>query len=591
MQTLDWIILSLTIIIIVVYGIWKSRGSRNIENYLKGEKSLPWYTISLSVIATQASAVTFLSVPGQAYVDGMRFVLFYLGLPLAMIVISAVIVPVYYRLRVFTAYEYLESRFDLKTRVLTAFFFLIQRGLAAGVSIAAPAIVLSVILGWNITYINLFIGGLVIVYTVTGGSKAVSQTQKLQMITILTGMGIAGYLVVQMMPQDVNFGDALFLAGQTGKFNTMDFSFDLDNKYTLWTGLLGGFFLQMAYFGTDQSQVGRYLGGTSLSQIRLGLLFNGIFKIPMQFFILFIGAMLFVFYQFQQPPIIFNNSELDKIHNSKYAEKFHTLEQKHQEVFVAKKAKAKALVEARHHADTKKIQEAKQAFQEADIKAKALRGEVAEMLQEIDKQDTQKLVKLSEEERLEQNTNYINSKDSNYIFLTFVTNFLPAGLVGLLIAVILSASMSTTASELSALASTTLIDMYKRMIYTQGSQKHYLRMSKVLIVFWGILAIIFAQLASHLGTLIEAVNILGSLFYGTVLGVFLLALFFKKVASNATFYAAIIGEVLVILIYLQVFGFKVAYLWLNMIGCLLVIILAFIFTLLLKTQKPKTHEL
>ncbi|GAB4396682.1 MAG: hypothetical protein OHK0053_11300 [Microscillaceae bacterium] len=559
MEILDWLVLLGSTFGIVWYGLWKSRGEKNIDDYLKGGHSLPWYTISLSVIATQASAITFLSAPGQAYVDGMRFVLFYLGLPIAMVVISAVMVPLYYRLNVITAYEFLESRLDLKSRVLTAFFFLIQRGLAAGVSIAAPAIVLSVVLNLNITIINFFIGLVVVLYTVMGGSRAVSQTQKLQMITILGGMAWAGYLVIALLPKEVGWEGAMYLAAQTDKFNTMDFSFDLDNRYTLWSGLLGGFFLQMAYFGTDQSQVGRYLGGTSLRQIRLGLLFNGVFKIPMQFAILYIGAMLFVFYQFQAPPLIFNTSVQQKIAQNGYNEELRQLEQKQKAIFQEREAAAQALLRARNNPE-KEIALPKQRYLETHEAAKALRAETGRLIQKAEGQ-------APTAPNLQKDLDYMNNIDANYIFLSFVTRFLPAGLVGLLIAVILMASMSTTASELNALASTSTIDIYKRLINPKASEKHYLNISRLLTLFWGGLAILFAQLASHLGTLIEAVNILGSLFYGTILGIFLLAFWPRRVSGHAAFGAAILTEILVILVYLEFLGFKIAYLWLNMLGC------------------------
>lgn len=567
MELLDWIVLSLTILGIVSYGLWKSKGKQDMDNYLKGGKTLPWYTISLSIIATQASAITFLSAPGQAYIDGMRFVLFYLGLPIAMIVVSAFFLPVYYRLNVYTAYEFLESRFDVRTRMLTSFFFLIQRGLAAGISIAAPAIVLAVILEWNIFWINLFIGFVVILYTVTGGSKAVSQTQKLQMIIILSGMGIAGYLVVAMMPESVGFQDAMRFAGKTGKLNTMDFAFDLDNKYNFWSGLIGGFFLQMAYFGTDQSQVGRYLGGSSMSQSRLGLLFNGIFKIPMQFAILLIGAMLFVFYQFQPAPLFFNTSEVYKIENSRYAEDYAKLEAEHQRLNLEKRQKAEQLIVAMRKDNPEAVSRAQTEFEQAQAETKTLRREAVTLLKKNDPN--------------------ANDNDANYIFLTFVTNFLPVGLVGLLIAVILSASMSTTASELNALASTSVVDLYKRGIYSKGSDGHYVIVSKLMTVFWGLLAIVVAQLANHLGTLIEVVNMLGSLFYGTILGIFLLALFFKKINANAAFWAAIIGEIVVIGVS---FTGIVAYLWLNLIGCFVVVALGLLFNQLMPPPIAKSSE-
>jgi solute:Na+ symporter, SSS family len=564
MSLLDWAVLAGTTLFIVIYGLWKSKGSGDMDDYLRGSHTLPWYTISLSVISTQASAITFLSAPGQAYVDGMRFVLFYLGMPLAMVFICAFMLPVYYRLNVFTAYEFLETRFDVKTRILTAFFFLIQRGLAAGISIAAPAIVLSVILGWHTSYVNFAVGGTVVLYTVLGGSKAVSQTQKLQMIIILVGMAIAGGLVVLMMPQNVSFGDAMRLAGKTDKLNTMDFNFDWDNRYNFWSGIIGGFFLQMAYFGTDQSQVGRYLGGSSMTQSRLGLLFNGIFKIPMQFGILFIGAMLFVFYQFEQPPLMFNTTEVAKVKNSPYAQEFTNLEKAHQVVFEQRKIQAQAYIEAMKTENAQQIAQAQAKYNQIEKELKNIKSQAIDLIKKNDQT--------------------ANTNDANYIFLTFVMKYLPAGLIGLLIAVILFAAMSTTSSELNALASTTMVDMYKRVIYPNGTEKHYVWMSKLMTVAWGVFAILIAQAAVQLGTLIEVVNMLGSWFYGTILGIFLLAFFFKRVASDAVFISAIISEILVIMIDYKVFNLlfgwnlSVAYLWLNMIGCIAVIILSLLGT-------------
>lgn len=558
MQLLDWIVLVGTTLFIILYGLWKSRKSNhNMEEYLRSSHSMPWYVISLSVISTQASAITFVSAPGQGYSDGMRFILFYLGLPLAMIVVSAVFLPIYYRLNVITAYEYLETKFNVKVRVLTSFFFLIQRGLSAAISIAAPAIVLSVILDWNIYLTNLFLGGVVAVYTILGGSDAVSQTQKLQMLIILIGMAVAGYLVVALMPTEVAFVDAVRVAGKTGKLNTMDFTFNWNNQYNLWTGLIGGFFLQMAYFGTDQSQVGRYLGGSSLTQSRLGLLFNGIFKIPMQFCILFIGVMLFVFYQFNQPPIFFNKAEVEKIAKSEYAGEFKNLEKSYQQVFEEKKIKTQALILAMRNKDSIQIQTAEKDFKLTESKFKDIKKETLALMKK--------------------NDSNANTNDANYIFLSFVTKYLPAGLIGLLIVAILFASMSTTASELNALASTSVVDIYKRTIYTTGSEKHYLLASKVLTLVWAAFAIAVAQFSVQLGTLIEVVNMLGSWFYGTILGIFALALFFKNINSSAVFVAAILSEIFVISLAL---GTSVAYLWLNMIGCVAVIVFSLLGTLI-----------
>ena len=564
MHFLDWLVLLSTVIGITIYGMWKSRKEEKLADYFSG-RTLPWYTISLSVISTQASAVTFLSAPGQSYGDGMRFVLFYLGLPLAMIFVCAFILPIYYKANIVTAYQYLEMRFDMKVRILIASFFLIQRSLAAGISIAAPAIVLSVILGWDSFTLNLLNGGLVLFYTVWGGSKAISQTQKLQMLTILIGMGIAGYLVVALMPSQVSFQDAIHLAGEGGKLNTMNFEFRWDDKYNFWSGIIGGFFLQLAYFGTDQSQVGRYLTGSSLTQSRLGLLFNGIFKIPMQFGILFIGVMLYVFYQFAMPPIFFNNSELEKLRRSPQKELLEKLEAQHQKAYQYRQEVAIKLLEAHKVKDEAKTKEIKIAYLEADKAMKVVKKDFIDLLKKHDKS--------------------ANTNDTNYIFLSFVNKYLPVGLIGLLIAVILFASMSTTASELNALASTTTIDIYKRALFPSASEAHYLLTSKVLTIFWGVVAIIIAQFSLEVGTLIEVVNMLGSWFYGTILGVFLLAFFTKNVTSNAVFIAAIVVETLVICIDFKFFGLfpklNIAYLWLTPLGAILVIFLSLFLDLII----------
>lgn len=571
MQLLDWLVLIGTTLFITLYGLWKIKKEETIDGYLRSDHNLGWFTIMLSVISTQASAVTFLSAPGQAYNDGMRFVLFYLGMPLAMVFISVFIIPVYYRLNVVTAYEFLESKFDVKVRSLAVFFFLIQRSLAAGISIAAPAIVFSVILDWNSYFTNVVIGGLVVIYTVWGGSDAISQTQKLQMIVILVGMSIAGYLVVALMPANVQFYDAMHLAGKAGKLNTMDFSFDFNNKYTIWSGLIGGFFLQMAYFGTDQSQVGRYLGGSSMTQSRLGILLNGIFKIPMQFGILFIGAMLFVFYQFTQPPIFFNSVEVHQLSKSKYKAEYQLLEQKHQQNFEEKKQITYQYVNALRVPEKDQTADFKANFKKIEEKY--------HFTEQKNKEIKKDFITL-----LKKNNPKANEKDVNYIFLTFVNTFLPVGLIGLLIAVILFASMSTTASELNALASTVMVDIYKRSIKTQASDKHYIKMSKIFTILWGVFAIVIAQLSLHLGTLIEVVNMLGSWFYGTILGIFLMAFFGSKhTNSSSVFWAAIITQITVIAMDYQIIPIKVAFLWFNVIGCVMVITLSLVLRLVFRT--------
>lgn len=559
MQLLDWIVLCGTTLFIVIYGLWKNKKEdEDITTYLRSGHTLSWFTIALSVISTQASAVTFLSVPGQAYTDGMRFVLFYLGMPLAMVFICVFILPVYYRLNIVTAYQFLETKFDAKVRVLVAFFFLIQRSLAAGISLAAPSIVLSVILGWNFYYTNIAVGSLVVLYTVMGGSNAISQTQKLQMIIILLGMVSAGYLVVYLLPKEVSFVEALQVAGTSGKLNTIDWSFDWHNKYTIWSGLIGGFFLQMAYFGTDQSQVGRYLGGSTITQSRMGLLFNGMFKLPMQFGILLIGVLLFVFYQYEQPPISFDKVELQKIAKSNYAADFAKVENKYDNAFIERKKASQNLVESFKKNDKKEIEKAEKIFLEKEQQFQNIKKEANVIMKKNDKQ--------------------ANTNDANYIFLTFVTNHIPVGMVGLLITVILFASMSTTASELNALTSTGMVDMYKRLFWDNASDKHYILVSKIMTILWGTLAIFIAQLSLHLGTLVEVVNMLGSWFYGTILGVFLLAFFSKNLKSNAVFIATIITEILIILIDFDVFPYvDIAYLWLNVVGTFFVIVLSYLF--------------
>jgi solute:Na+ symporter, SSS family len=564
MTNLDWIVLFGTTFFIVAYGIWKSRKNDSSEDYLMAGHSLPWYTISLSVISTQASAITFLSAPGQAYTSGMSFILFYLGMPLAMVVVSAFFIPVYYRLKVYTAYEFLEQRFDVNVRLLTVFFFLIQRSLAAGVSIAAPSIIISALLGWNIFATNLVNGLIIVLYTVLGGSKAVSQTQKLQMIIILLGMAVAGYFVFLTFPKEVTITDAMYLSGASGKLNTMDFSFDWNNRYNFWSGLLGGFFLQLAYFGTDQSQVGRYLGGSSMTQSRWGLLFNGLFKMPMQFGILYIGVLLFVFYQFTMPPIFFNQHELAKVEQSPNADKFKAVQKDYEMAHEVRKMAAQAYLKSVKEKDVAKIQTDKEVYLESNKQLEATRKQS---------------INLIKESNPEANTN-----DINYIFLSFVIKYLPAGLLGLLMCVIFAAAMSTAASELNALATTSVIDIYKRLINKKATDHHYVQVSKWLTLFWSIVAIFFAQLASQLGTLIEAVNQLGSLFYGSILGVFLLALFSKGISSKAVFIAALLGEIIVLYFYNFT---QIAYLWYNLIGCLVVIVASIILSFFFNIIKPK----
>lgn len=550
MTTLDWIVLVATTALIVLIGIFKYRGTRTMQGYLKGDQSLSWPTIGLSVMATQASAITFLSVPGQAYDDGLRFVQFYFGLPLAMIVVAAVFVPIYYRMKVYTAYEYLEGRFDVRVRLFAALLFLISRGLAAGITIYAPAILLSSILGWPLEGTSVAIGLVVILYTVVGGSKAVSQTQKQQMLIILCGLIAAGVAAALALPSDVSLGDALSVAGASGRMNPVDASFELSDRYNLWSGIAGGFFLSLAYFGTDQSQVGRYLGGRSVTESRLGLLFNGVLKIPMQAGILFLGIMVYAVYVFSAPPAFWNEATLTEA-RSKSAE-VAPLEARFAEVAERREVAARALIAADGEAG------------EAAATA-ALRGAESEMRQ----------IRTELKTAIKTVMPKAQMEDRDFIFLGFALNHLPAGLLGLLVAVILAAAMSSIASELQALGSTTTIDFHRRLAKTTPSDGATVKIGMAYTVVWGLFAIGFATFASLLDNLIQAVNILGSLFYGTVLGIFLTAFFLKRVGASAVLYAAIIAETLVVTLYFTV---EIGFLWFNLIGCAAVCGLALVFT-------------
>jgi SSS family solute:Na+ symporter len=562
MSTIDWTVLIASLVFIVTYGVWKGRGSKNIQGYLMADRNIRWYIVALSVMATQASAITFLSTPGQAYADGMRFVQFYFGLPLAMIVLSITIVPIFHKLNVYTAYEYLENRFDLKTRGLAALLFLIQRGFAAGLTIYAPSIILSTLLGWNIYVTNLAIGVMVIIYTASGGSKAVSWTQTQQMIIIMFAMAGAFYMIIHLLPQNVSFTDALYVAGKMGKLNAIDFSFDLNNRYNIWSGVIGGFFLALAYFGTDQSQVQRYLTGKSITHSRLGLLTNGLVKVPMQFFILLLGAMVFVFYQFTAPPLFFNKVESQAVRDSKLGEKYRAIERQYKAASNEKTELIKLLVKARQQGDEEVLAGVEDRLDRAEEKVNDLKAQGVALIRKHSANE--------------------NIGDTNYIFLSFVLKYMPVGLLGLIIAAIVAASMSSTSSELNALASTTVVDIYKRMMKTEASDRHYLNASKLLTVAWGIFAIIFAQYANRLGTLVEAVNILGSLFYGTILGIFLVSFYLKFVRGGAAFYAAILAEIGVILCYLFT---RISYLWYNVVGCLLVVIFSIPINHFLQSRK------
>jgi Na+/proline symporter len=548
---LDWVVLIGAIATIVGYGVWKARGKQDMARYLRGGNQDRWHTIGLSVMATQASAITFLSTPGQAYQDGMRFIQFYFGLPLAMIVLSVVFLPRYFQLHVYTAYEFLEARFDRKTRQLTAFLFLLQRGLSAGITIYAPAIIVSSVLGWPLRLTCLCIGGVVIAYTVFGGARAVSQTQKQQMLVMLGGMLVAFIVIVRRLPPEVSLGHALHIAGTLGKLNAVDLSVDPSTRYTLWSGLLGGFFLAMAYFGTDQSQVQRYLGAKSLAESRLGLLFNGLVKIPMQSLILFVGVMVFVYYQFNAPPIFFNQSELARAKQTPFASTLSTLEQAHSVAFEHSRAEIWQLEHALLQHDNAAIAAAEQRVRAATSAANSLRSQARQTIAQA----------LPD----------ANTKDADYVFLSFVMRNLPRGVVGLLLAVIFCAAMSAVAGELSALASTTVVDFYRRSLRKDATDAHYVRAARWFTAGWGVLAVLFAAFASMLDNLIQAVNILGSLFYGTVLGIFLVAFSARQIRGSAVFIAALAAEALVVGVFVAT---NVSFLWYNVIGCVGVLLFA-----------------
>jgi Na+/proline symporter len=558
MQIIDWIVLIGTLLFIVLYGTYKTRNNKNVTDYLKGGNSSNWWTIGISVMATQASAITFLSTPGQAYHDGMGFVQFYFGLPIAMVIICMVFIPLYDKLKVFTAYEYLESRFDLKTRSLTAILFLIQRGLAAGITIFAPSIILSAVLGWDLVTLNVIIGSLVIIYTVSGGTKAVSITQKQQMAVIFAGMFITFLIILNYLPQEISFTKALELAGANGKLDILDFSFNLDNRYTFWSGIIGGTFLALSYFGTDQSQVQRYLSGKSVKESQMGLIMNGLLKVPMQFFILLVGVMVFVFYQFNESPLNFNPIAIEDVRNSEFAAEFHQLEINKKEIELAIKDKQLLYFNVENVIDKKNISNEITYLNSLE---NGLRAQTKELI-------------LKANPAAETN-------DKDYVFIHFILTNLPRGLIGLLLAVIISAAMSSTASELNALASTTAIDLYKRNVRVRDEQ-HYVKASKWFTLLWGLIAISIACVAHLFDNLIQLVNIIGSIFYGNVLGVFLLAFFIKYVKNNAVFWAAIITQL--IIIYLWYINLM-PYLWLNLVGCAIVMFISIIIQLIIGNRK------
>lgn len=560
MQLFDWIVLIVTLLFIVIYGVWKTKGSKNVEDYILGSNETPWYTVGLSVMATQASAITFLSTPGQAYHDGMGFLQFYFGLPIAMVLICVTFIPIYHKYKVFTAYEYLEKRFDLKTRSLAAILFLVQRGMGTGLTIYAPAIILSALLGWNLTAMNIMIGVLVIIYTFSGGTKAVNVTQKQQMFVIMSGMLITFFLILHYLPNDMTFTSALHIAGANDKMNIVDFSFNPEEKYTVWSGITGGFFLALAYFGTDQSQVGRYLSGKSVKESQMGLIMNGLLKVPMQFFILLTGVMVFVFFQFNPVPLNFNPNNKAIIEKSAYKNEYHSLEKQ-----------LEALSEDKKVINLLYIDQLNQDY-DNPILRKELVGLSSK---EKDLRDRAKEIILKADSNSETN-------DKDYVFFHFILHYLPKGLIGLLLAVIISAAMSSTASGLNALASTTAIDIYKRNIKEEKSERHYVNVTKFFTLFWGIVAILFASIGTLFENLIQLVNIIGSIFYGTVLGIFLVGFYIKYVKAQAIFYSAVISQITIFIIYyFAIFIYpsgeeKLGYLWLNFIGAMLTIVLSMI---------------
>ena len=563
MVAIDWIILVLTLLVIIAYGTYKSLGAQTSDEYIKAGNSAKWWTIGLSVMATQASAITFLSTPGQAFNDGLGFVQFYFGLPLAVIIICLVFIPIYHKLKVYTAYEFLEKRFDQKTRTLTALLFLIQRSLSAGITIFAPSIILSSVLGWDLITVNIIIGSLVIFYTVSGGTKAVNYTQKYQMIIIFFGLCAVLFTIFKLLPEQINFQNTMEIASISGKLEVLDFSFDLENRYTVWSGIIGGTFLMLSYFGTDQSQVQRYLSGKSLREMQLGMIFNGILKVPMQFFILFIGVMVFIFYQFNPSPLNFNPQANKVIVGSSYENEYKSLKNKLNEIHFEKVSKINEIIEDK--IENKKIEIIKLEKEEIKIRQKA------KLL--IEKAGAEKSIK-------------VETNDKDYIFINFILNQLPKGLIGLLIAVILSAAMSSTSSEINALATTTTMDLIKRN-YRNIDEKKIVYLTKVFTLLWGICAIIIACVAFLADNLIQLVNIIGSIFYGNVLGIFLIALFTKKIQSLSIFTSAIITQIAIIYIWwIDIIPF----LWLNVLGCFLVTALSALIELFLSISNFSSSE-
>jgi len=562
----DWAVLVATLAAIVIYGVWKGRRQKRLAQYLLADRQLQWYTVALSVMATQASAITFLSTPGQAYTDGMRFVQFYLGLPIAMVILAITAVPIYHRLKVFTAYEYLETRFGLPTRALLAGIFLLQRGLGTAMTLYAPALIVSLVLGWNIHITTLVIGVLVIIYTSSGGTKAVSWTQTHQLLIALGGMAVAMVVAVRSLPEGVGFTDAVRVAGHMNRMNVIDFKFDFSTPFNFWSGLFGGLFVALAYFGTDQSQVQRYLTGETVTQSRLGLLFNGLVKVPMQFFILFVGAMVFVFYQFVAPPLFFNPVQSKSVRAGALAGEYRQLETTHEATFAAKRAAASQLVAAMESGDGAAAAQKKRELQELQQRDAETRKAASALIRKNDPR--------------------ADKTDTDYVFLTFIMQNLPTGLVGLLLAAIFCAAMSATASGLNALASTSVIDVWKRLIQRDLDDHTYVRISKGMTIFWGVFCIVFALFANRLGSLIVVVNQVGSLFYGTMLATFLIAFYFKHVGGKAMFTAALISQATV---FVCAATLNVAWLWWNVIGCTVGVAAALLLQTFLPPARTPVH--
>ena len=572
MSGLDWLVLTITLLGIIAYGLYKSRTTQNLDGYFLCNRSVPWYIVLLSIMGTQASAVTFLSAPGQAYTDGMRFVQYYFGLPLAMVVLCIAFVPAFRKLKIYTAYEFLGQRFDLKTRTLTSFLFLLQRGVSTGISISAPSIILSSLLGWNIFWTNIFMGGLLVTYTVTGGAKAVAYTQQLQLVIIITGMVIAGYMVVHLLPSNIGFFDALHVGGKAGKLNVIttgvqEGRFNWKDQYNLASGLIGGFFLALSYFGTDQSQVGRYLTAKSVAESRLGLLMNGLVKVPMQFLILLIGVLVFSFYQYAHEPLFFNNTQLELLSHSKYKDSLALLKNEYDQMQSEKVKEMNSLV-----SHPTGLDQTKSVLKQSEEKKLQYRNTIKRWLKDKSVGG--------------------DGNDTNYIFLRFVVDYLPKGLVGLLIAVIFLAAWGSIAASLNSLASCTIIDFHRQFSKKTISEKKEYALSRLYTFLWGIFCIIVAQLAYNIGnSLIEAVNVLGSLFYGVILGIFLVAFFMKKIGGTAVFISAVIVELMVILIYIlnQKGIIGLSFLWLNVVGAIGVLLLSgFLNQFLRKKIEPAT---